>query len=103
MGSWGGVHGVLGEHPTSRRCPLAAERRWRQTVLAWLSPDGSASAQRTEVLSNGSRPYTLHDLVTTDTSVEAYGFSDGPMTHSADGNDIPAKTFGPLVVRVVGD
>ncbi len=68
-------------------------------LVVWLSTDGSEFAQRTHTLSNGSRHFTLHDVLATDGTLEAYGFSDGPMTHSADNGDTPSKTFGPLVLR----
>jgi hypothetical protein len=29
-----------------------------------------------------------------------YGVSDAPMTHSADGNNTAARTFGPLQIRL---
>lgn len=71
-------------------------------LVVWLSTDGSDFAQRTHTLSDGSRHFTLHDVIATDATLEAYGFSDGPMTHSADHDNTPAKTFGPLVLRLSG-
>jgi hypothetical protein len=77
--------------------------RGADPLLVWLSPDAADFAQRTEALSDGSRHFTLHDLVASDGTIEAYGFSDGPMTHSADGGNTAARTFGPLVVRVASE
>jgi hypothetical protein len=74
--------------------------RGADPLLVWLSLDASNSAQRTEPLSDGSRHFTLHDLLAAEGTLEAYGFSDAPMTHSADGGNAAAKTFGPLVVRL---
>jgi hypothetical protein len=33
-------------------------------------------------------------------AIVAHGFSDAPMTHSADGGGAAARTFGPLRVRL---
>jgi len=69
-------------------------------VFVWLSPDGSDAATRVVPLSDGSRHFNLHDLAVLDRSLVGYGFSDAPMTHSADRNNTPARTFGPLQVRL---
>jgi hypothetical protein len=35
-----------------------------------------------------------------DRAIVAHGFSDAPMTHSADGGNNAARTFGPLRLRL---
>jgi hypothetical protein len=77
--------------------------RGSNPLLVWLSPDASNFAQRTEVLSDGARHFTLHDLVASEGTIETYGFSDGPMTHSADGDNTAERTFGPLVLTVAAE
>lgn len=64
-------------------------------LVAWLAPDGSDAASRVLPLSDGSRHFNLHDLAVADGAVFAHGFSDAPLTHSADGGDA-ARTFGAL-------
>jgi hypothetical protein len=50
--------------------------------------------------SDGTRHYNLFDVAVTDRAIVAHGFSDAPMTHSADGGNTAARTFGPLQVRL---
>ena len=74
--------------------------RGADPLFVWLSPDGTQSATRIVPLSGGDRHFTLHDVAVFDQAVTGYGFSDAPMTHSADGNNNLARTFGPLQVRL---
>jgi hypothetical protein len=74
--------------------------RGADPLLVWLSPDGARAASRTIPMSDGSRHFNLFDLTVTDHAVIAHGFSDAPMTHSADGGNTAARTFGPLRVRL---
>ncbi|HEY3495370.1 MAG TPA: hypothetical protein VGK73_11815, partial [Polyangiaceae bacterium] len=74
--------------------------RGSDPVVAWLAPDGGAAKSRVFPMSDGSRHYNLHDLVVSGRSIVAHGFSDAPMTHSADGGNDAARTFGALRVRL---
>jgi hypothetical protein len=51
-------------------------------------------------MSDGSRHFNLHDVKVTGDAIVAQGFSDAPMTHSADGGHTEARTFGPLRIRL---
>lgn len=64
--------------------------------LVWLSEDATRSATRVLPLSDGARHFNLHDLAVSSGTILAAGFSDAPMTHSADGGNHAARTFGPL-------
>lgn len=68
--------------------------------FVWRSNDGHESATRVLSLSDGSRHFNLHDLTVTATGVVGYGFSDAPMTHSADKENNAARTFGSLQVSL---
>lgn len=68
--------------------------------LAWVSNDAQRSSSRVVQLSDGTRHFHLHDVMITDDAVEAVGFSDSPMTHSADGNRDDQRTFGALRLRI---
>jgi hypothetical protein len=74
--------------------------RGADPVLAWLSSDGTRATTRVLPMSNGSRHYNLHDLVVTEAGIVAHGVSDAPMTHSADGGNNAARTFGALRIRL---
>jgi hypothetical protein len=74
--------------------------RGADPLLVWLSPDGARSAQRVIQLSDGTRHFNLFDLTVTDHAIIAHGFSDAPLTHSGDGGNTAARTFGPLRVRI---
>jgi hypothetical protein len=74
--------------------------RGADPLFVWLSPDGMQSATRVIPLSDGSRHYHLHDVTIEDQTLVGLGFSDAPMTHSADGNNTAARTFGPLRIRL---
>jgi hypothetical protein len=74
--------------------------RGADPLIAWLSPDGARSATRVIPLSDGGRHFTLHDVVVTGGAIVAHGFSDAPMTHSADGGNDAARTFGPMRLRL---
>ena len=74
--------------------------RGADPLLVWLSPDGGRSAQRVVQLSDGTRHFNLFDLTVTDHAIIAHGFSDAPLTHSGDGGNTAARTFGPLRVRI---
>ncbi|HEX5100087.1 MAG TPA: hypothetical protein VFV94_11335 [Polyangiaceae bacterium] len=74
--------------------------RGADPLLAWLSTDGTDAATRVLPLTDGSRHYHLHDVVVTGDAVVAHGFSDAPMTHSADGGHDEARTFGALRISL---
>jgi hypothetical protein len=74
--------------------------RGADPVLAWLSADGAQSTTRVIPMSDGSRHYNLHDVTLLERGIVAHGFSDAPMTHSADGGNDAARTFGALRVEV---
>ena len=74
--------------------------RGADPLLVWMSPDCARSATRVVSMSDGSRHFNLFDLAVTPTGIVAHGFSDAPMTHSGDGNNTAARTFGPLRVRL---
>ena len=69
-------------------------------LVAWLSPDGARSVTRVVSMSDGTRHFTLHDVLVLDRAIVTHGFSDAPMTHSADGGNDAARTFGPLRIRL---
>jgi hypothetical protein len=52
------------------------------------------------VVSDGSRHFNLHDVVVLEQAIVGYGFADAPMTHSADGGNTAARTFGALQIRL---
>lgn len=64
--------------------------------FAWLSQDGEDARARLLPLSDGVRHWNLHDVTVQPGQVVGYGFSDAPMTHSADGNNTAERTFGTL-------
>ncbi len=68
--------------------------------FAWLSRDGADARLRSIPLSNGSRHWNLHDVTAQAGKLVGYGFSDAPMTHSADGNNTAARTFGTLRIEL---
>jgi len=70
--------------------------RGADPLLAWLSLDGTRATTRVLEMTDGSRHFNLHDVVVTGGRIVAHGFSDAPMTHSADGGNDAARTFGPL-------
>ena len=74
--------------------------RGADPLLVWLSPDGARAASRTIPLTDGARHFNLFDVAVTDHAIVVHGFSDAPMTHSGDGGNTAARTFGPLRVRL---
>lgn len=68
--------------------------------FVWLSPDKTHSETRVVPLSGGARHMNLHDVVVLDQAIVGYGFSDAPMTHSADGGKHAERTYGPLHIRL---
>jgi hypothetical protein len=74
--------------------------RGASPFFAWLSHDGKDARVRPIPLSNGSRHFNLHDVIEQRGRIIGYGFSDAPMTHSADGNDTAARTFGTLQIEL---
>jgi len=74
--------------------------RGADPLLVWLSPDGASAASRTIPMTDGTRHFNLFDLTVTDHAIIAHGFSDAPLTHSGDGGNTAARTFGPLRVRL---
>lgn len=69
-------------------------------AFVWFPSDASQPVTRSLVLSDGSRHFNLHDLAVLEHQVVGYGFSDAPMTHSADGGNTAARTFGSLQIRL---
>jgi hypothetical protein len=74
--------------------------RGADPLIAWLSPDVSDAGTRLFSMSDGTRHFNLFDVAIVDGAVVAHGFSDAPMTHSADGGNTAARTFGPLRIRL---
>jgi hypothetical protein len=74
--------------------------RGSDPFVTWLAPDGTRSAMRTIPMSNGTRHFNLHDLVVIGDHIVTHGFSDAPMTHSGDGGNTVARTFGALQIRL---
>lgn len=74
--------------------------RGSNPFFAWLSPDGLDARVRAITLSNGSRHWNLHDVTVQAGEIVGYGFSDAPMTHSADGNNTAQRTFGSLRIEL---
>jgi hypothetical protein len=74
--------------------------RGADPLIVWLSPDGGRAATRVIPLSDGSRHFNLFDVAILGGDIVAHGFADAPMTHSADGGNDAARTFGPLRVRL---
>jgi hypothetical protein len=74
--------------------------RGADPLFAWLSPDGERARARVIPMSDGSRHFNLHDVALLGRSIVAHGFSDAPMTHSADGGNDAARTFGALRVEL---
>ena len=74
--------------------------RGADPLVAWMSPDGARAASRVLPLSDGGRHFNLFDVAVTDGAIVAHGFSDAPLTHSGDGGNTAARTFGPLRVRL---
>jgi len=74
--------------------------RGADPLVVWLSADGTRAVSRVIPLGDGSRHFNLFDVVVVDHTIVAHGFSDAPMTHSGDGNNVAARTFGPLRVRL---
>jgi hypothetical protein len=74
--------------------------RGSDPLVAWLSDDGARAAARVVPLSRGSRHFNLHDVALAGDAILGFGFSDAPMTHSADGGNDAARTFGPLRIRL---
>jgi len=74
--------------------------RGASPFFAWFSQDGADARVRTIPLSNGSRHWNLHDVIEQNGRIVGYGFSDAPMTHSADGGNTAARTFGTLQIEL---
>lgn len=74
--------------------------RGADPVFAWLSLDGTRATAHVVSMSDGSRHFNLHDVTLLERGIVAHGFSDAPMTHSADGGNDGARTFGALRVEL---
>jgi hypothetical protein len=74
--------------------------RGADPLIVWLSADGTRAASRVIGKTDGSRHFNLHGVAVIDGSLVAHGFSDAPMTHSGDGGNTAARTFGPLRIRL---
>ncbi|HEY3252669.1 MAG TPA: hypothetical protein VGJ91_01935, partial [Polyangiaceae bacterium] len=74
--------------------------RGASPFFAWLSQDGTEARSRPIPLSNGSRHWNLHDVIEQRGRLIGYGFSDAPMTHSADGGNTAERTFGTLQITL---
>ncbi|HET7542145.1 MAG TPA: hypothetical protein VFK05_19895 [Polyangiaceae bacterium] len=68
--------------------------------FAWFSRDGKDARVRSIPLGNGSRHWNLHDLTVQAGKLVGHGFSDAPMTHSADGNKTAERSFGTLRIEL---
>ena len=73
--------------------------RGASPFFAWLSQDGTDARLRLIPLSDGSRHFSLHDVIAQHGHIIGYGFADAPMTHSGDGGTA-ARTFGDLQVEL---
>jgi hypothetical protein len=74
--------------------------RGADPLLVWMSPDATRATTRVVPMTGGLRHFNLFDLAVTDDAIIAHGFSDAPMTHSGDGGNTAARTFGPLRLRL---
>jgi hypothetical protein len=74
--------------------------RGSDPFFAWFSQDGTDARLRPIPLSNGSRHWNLHDVIEQSGSIVGFGFSDAPMTHSADGGNTAERTFGTLQIEL---
>ena len=74
--------------------------RGADPLFAWLSLDGTQATSRTLALTDGTRHFNLHDVAIADRNIVGFGFSDAPMTHSADGDNTAARTFGALRIKL---
>ncbi len=75
--------------------------RGADPLVAFVDRDGGISS-RLAPLTGGGRHFTLHDLTLDADSagLHAVGFADAPMTHSGDGGNVEAMTFGGLAIRI---
>jgi hypothetical protein len=74
--------------------------RGADPLVVRLSPDGSGAVARVFPMTDGVRHFNLFDVTVAGGAVVAHGFSDAPMTHSGDGGNTAARTFGPLRIRL---
>jgi len=74
--------------------------RGSDPFFAWLSQDGTDARSRPIPLSDGSRHWNLHDVTEHAGRIVGYGFSDAPMTHSADGGNTAERSFGSLQIEL---
>jgi hypothetical protein len=74
--------------------------RGADPLVAWLSEDGARAGARVLAMSDGARHFNLHDVAVLDGAIVGVGFSDAPMTHSADGGNDAARTFGALRINL---
>ncbi|HKO52974.1 MAG TPA: hypothetical protein VJV79_34935 [Polyangiaceae bacterium] len=74
--------------------------RGASLFFAWLSQGGEDTRSRLIPLSDGSRHWNLYDVTEQNGRIIGYGFSDAPMTHSADGGNTAARTFGTLQIEL---
>ena len=71
-----------------------------EPVFRLVLPTGADTRVRPIPLSNGSRHWNLHDVTEQNGRIVGYGFADAPMTHSADGGNTAARTFGTLRIEL---
>jgi hypothetical protein len=74
--------------------------RGTDPLFVWLPADGAQSVTRVVPLSTGARHFNLHDVTLEGQTLVGFGFSDAPLTHSADNGDDAARSFGPLQIRL---
>jgi hypothetical protein len=74
--------------------------RGASPIFAWLSRDGADARSRLIPLSDGARHWNLLDVVVQPGHIVGYGFADAPMTHSADGGNTAARSFGSLQIEL---
>ncbi|HEY7374421.1 MAG TPA: hypothetical protein VIF57_19815 [Polyangia bacterium] len=74
--------------------------RGSDPLVVRVAPDGTGAVARTFPMTDGGRHFNLFDVAVVDGAIVAHGFSDAPMTHSGDGGNTAARTFGPLRLRL---
>ncbi|HEY5962118.1 MAG TPA: hypothetical protein VIV60_36430, partial [Polyangiaceae bacterium] len=74
--------------------------RGADPLFVWVSRDMTRASVRSFSMSDGTRHFTLHDVAVTANAIIGYGFADAPMTHSGDGDNASARTFGGLQIRL---
>jgi hypothetical protein len=74
--------------------------RGADPLVVRMAPDGTGAVARLFPMTDGGRHFNLFDVTVAGDALVAHGFSDAPMTHSGDGGNTAARTFGPLRIRL---